>query len=161
MTLKIKPMAEMSVPSLMALGEEMRHVADQYPLKLRQMYSNNETEVMENTLEWSKNPDEDGRTPEWLWEIGLSRAVQFEANSIISLCISREEFENPPIYRLSMCRVTRGSAKMAPVPDLEAAMAAACVLGPGTERVPNPSGIENSKHFIRRIGLANDGQNRK
>jgi hypothetical protein len=141
------PLANMSVPSLRKLGEEMRAVADKYPDDDKPQYSNNETEVIERI----KTPEQQ-RDAKWLWEVGLSRAIQYEGDAIITLCITREDFENPPQYRLSMCRVRPGSGQFAFVPPLDAALIAASVLGEGAKIVHNPSGIENAKHFVKVIG---------
>lgn len=156
--MKMKPLAIPTIPSMTALGIEMREVADKYPDNDKPFYSNNETEVAERHV----GTPEKRRPGEWMWEVGLSRGIQYDNEGrIVTLCITREEFENPPQYRLSMCLVTPGRQVYAAVPDERATLIAACVLGPGAKAVVNPSGIENAKHFVRTIQTANDGQNRK
>lgn len=132
-----------SVTNLKQVGIEMLAAARKYPLSMPQEYSNNETEMNEQF----RKDDSFRRSGEFCHKHGLARAFLYQNNSIISLVISLETFESPPIYRLSMCRIT-GPSTYANVPEDDATLIAECFFGKAAQKVPNPSGIENAKHFI-------------
>lgn len=131
-----------SIQSLTTLGEEMRAAADKYPTDIKPVYSNTEVEAMERT------PIK-VRTGKWMQEVGLSRVIRYH-ESIISVCISLELFEEKPHYRLSLCHLT-GPMTFGPLYQPDAAWVAICVLGVKAKAVPNPSGIEHAKHFVREV----------
>jgi hypothetical protein len=142
----MKELVSFDIAAMTKLGEEMRTVSDQYPDDDKPQYSTTEVEAVENAARQVR--EKVPRNGEWLAEVGLARAIRYD-RGVISVCLTTETFVDPPVYRLSMCYIT-GPSRFGPVPAVDAALVAFCILGEGTEAVPNPSGIESAKHFIKR-----------
>jgi hypothetical protein len=142
-----------TIAAMIQMGVEMREAADKYPAEESPVYSNTECEAVERSRWQVENPDKCPRNGMWQVEVGLCRVIdrRRDDHCIISVEMSKDTYCTPHRYHISMVRITGPGPTFAAVPPLDAALIAACLLGQKAAMIPNPSGIEMARHYIREI----------
>lgn len=134
------PIFILSDSQLVVIARRMRAAADRYPKTTPHHYANTEAEAFDAVAE------DKGRFGRWLHQQGLAAVVRFEERSIVSLALSRDDFEAPPVYRLSAVRWTV-RMQPGPMPDDWARRLLLAFFGDRGREVANPSAFDFAKHF--------------
>lgn len=122
------------------LGYEMRQAA----------YSHMFNEFPKHSDKENKQLIENVKNPMWFLDKGLARVISFK-DGFFSVCLTADDFDSIPFYRLSMCYITQNDPLVV-VPEPFATEIAHCILGPLAKFHIDSNEITH-KYFIREINV--------
>jgi hypothetical protein len=131
-----------TIADIAEYAKEMFVTAKQFPVTTHRQYSKDQAEALKKTESLSEEEQKE--------QIKFARYLEFDPISVVSLVLTYECQENqPPHFRLSMSRCSRLPGQMfIEIPDNLAAVILEQFFGDKGIAVPNPSPIQNVKHFV-------------